>query len=131
MQTFLPYPDFNKSAKVLDYKRLGKQRVECLQLLKGSWSNHPASRMWLGHFYALAEYGVAICNEWITRGYNDTCLQKIQDLQKNFEDTGLPKWFGDSSFHIAHQSNLLRKKPEHYSKYFNVSNDLPYIWPNP
>ena len=34
IQTFLPYPDFNKSASVLDDKRLGKQRVECLQILQ-------------------------------------------------------------------------------------------------
>jgi len=34
MQTFLPYPDFARSAQVLDNKRLGKQRVECLQILK-------------------------------------------------------------------------------------------------
>ena len=34
MQTFLPYPDFAESAKVLDNKRLGKQRVECLQIMK-------------------------------------------------------------------------------------------------
>ena len=33
MQTFLPYPDFERSAKVLDNKRLGKQRVEVLQIL--------------------------------------------------------------------------------------------------
>ena len=33
MQTFLPYPDFKKSASCLDYKRLGKQRVEGLQIL--------------------------------------------------------------------------------------------------
>ena len=33
MQTFLAYPYFNESASVLDDKRLGKQRVECLQIL--------------------------------------------------------------------------------------------------
>lgn len=33
MQTFLPYPSGRKSARVLDQKRLGKQRVECLQIL--------------------------------------------------------------------------------------------------
>lgn len=33
IQTFLPYPNFNESARVLDDKRLGKQRVECLQIL--------------------------------------------------------------------------------------------------
>ena len=33
MQTFLPYPDFQLSAECLDYKRLGKQRLEAFQLL--------------------------------------------------------------------------------------------------
>jgi hypothetical protein len=32
MNTFIPYPDFQKSAKCLDYKRLGKQRVEAWQI---------------------------------------------------------------------------------------------------
>ena len=30
MQTFLPYKDFGKTAKCLDYRRLGKQRVEII-----------------------------------------------------------------------------------------------------
>lgn len=34
MNTFLPYPNFSHSAQVLDTKRLGKQRVECLQILQ-------------------------------------------------------------------------------------------------
>lgn len=34
VQTFLPYEDFDKTASVLDRSRLGKQRVETLQLLK-------------------------------------------------------------------------------------------------
>lgn len=34
MQTFLPYPDFALSAKVLDNKRLGKQRLEAKQILE-------------------------------------------------------------------------------------------------
>ena len=34
MQTFLPYPDFVKSAQCLDYRRLGKQRVEAKQILE-------------------------------------------------------------------------------------------------
>jgi hypothetical protein len=34
MQTFLPYPDFQTSAKILDNKRLGKQRVEAKQILE-------------------------------------------------------------------------------------------------
>ncbi len=53
MQTFLPYPDFAESARVLDNKRLGKQRVEVLQILnvltdstRKGWRNHPAVAMW-------------------------------------------------------------------------------------
>ena len=35
MQTFLPYADFERSLRALDPKRLGKQRVECIQVLRG------------------------------------------------------------------------------------------------
>ncbi len=48
MQTFLPYPDFEKSAKVLDRLRLNKQRSETLDILrtlfgdKQGWKNHPS-----------------------------------------------------------------------------------------
>lgn len=34
MQTFLPYENFNKTAQVLDRKRLGKQRVETLTIFR-------------------------------------------------------------------------------------------------
>ena len=34
MITFLPYPDFQKSAQVLDRQRLGKQRLEAKQILE-------------------------------------------------------------------------------------------------
>ena len=35
MQTFLPHPDFAATARVLDKRRLGKQRVEAIQVLRG------------------------------------------------------------------------------------------------
>lgn len=138
MQTFLPYPDFAESAKCLDRQRLGKQRVECLQLLKalkgeGGWANHPSTKMWRGYTPALVYYGVTICSEWRQRGYQDTCLGKMLD----FYDIGLhsfrlelPFWLGDPVFHLAHKSNLIRKLPEHYGKLWpDVPADLPYIWP--
>ena len=34
MQTFLPYADFAESARALDQKRLGKQRVEVIQIVR-------------------------------------------------------------------------------------------------
>ena len=59
MQTFLPYPDDRASAADLDDRRLGKQRVETLQILRAltwrtyGWQNHPAVRMWRGFVPAL------------------------------------------------------------------------------
>jgi len=137
MQTFLPYKDFVKSASVLDRQRLGKQRVENLQVIKAlitpgyGWQNHPAVKMWRGHEYTLLKYQEAICNEWTSRGYKDTCLEKSIDLLAGYP-IGItkPEWLGDVEFHKSHQSNLLRKFPEHYSQYFtDVPDDLEYVWP--
>lgn len=36
MQTFLPYPNLAASASVLDWRRLGKQRLEIVQLIRTS-----------------------------------------------------------------------------------------------
>lgn len=72
MQTFLPFPDYDKSARVLDDRRLGKQRVECLQILKAltipsyGWQNHPAVKMWRGWEMQLCSYASYILDEWVT-----------------------------------------------------------------
>lgn len=136
MQTFVPYPDFYESARVLDYRRLGKQRVETLQILnsltglgKYGWKNHPATKMWLGHENGLIAYGIAMCETWVDMGYKDTCLQKIASLG-DADPSDLPSWWGDDRVHSSHRSNLLRKFPEHYAQ-FGWSDDpaSPYVWP--
>jgi Pyrimidine dimer DNA glycosylase len=69
VQTFLPYPDFAASAVALDCRRLGKQRVEALQILRAltreryGWKHHPAVRMGAGYEDALARYAMEICAE--------------------------------------------------------------------
>lgn len=137
MQTFLPYRDYEQSAYVLDDRRLGKQRVETLQILRSNllgtgWVNHPATKMWKGYSTELTLYGYAICEEWINRGFRDTCLGKIQRIYYAFEEEEVetPPWMGDERLHKSHQSNLLAKYPEHYSRFFpGIPNDLPYYWP--
>lgn len=140
MQTFLPYESFKRSAKVLDRQRLGKQRVEALQIVRTlcgitkGWSNHPAVKMWQESEWTLAEYGLAVCTEWTKRGYNDTCADKILALAEEYGaqwGAGRPVWLGWRALHLSHQSNLLRKDPEHYGPLFpGVTNDHPYVWPN-
>ena len=128
MQTFLPYADFQTSASVLDRARLGKQRVEAYQLLLGQFPNHPAAKMWKGFEGALSLYALAICDEWIGRGYKDTVRDKILGLSQ--EGTrSVPPWFGRPSFHLAHQSNLVRKNPSFYRPLFgDIPDDIPYEW---
>ena len=136
MQTFLPYPDFTSSARVLDRQRLGKQRVEVLQILNAlngesrGWTSHPATRMWRGYVPALVSYGLAICAEWRARGYIDNCTGRIAAYAEPGVSPALPAWIGDPAFHASHRSNLLRKFPEHYAQFgWSEPHDLPYIWP--
>ncbi len=137
MQTFLPYPDFTKTALVLDRQRLGKQRVETLQILNAltgrstGWVNHPATRMWRGYELALLAYGFAICDEWVRRGYEDSCKRKMIDvMHKQISAQTLPPWFGDDNFHNSHKSKLLQKDYAHYSRFdWQVPIDLDYVWP--
>jgi len=137
MQTFLPYAEFDKVASVLDMKRLSKQRVETLQIMKAlndptyGWQNHPAVAMWRGHRGALMMYQRAICNEWTSRGYKDTCLEKTEALVANIPSSEWeqPSWLGNYELHESHRSNLTRKFPEWYGEFWDEPNDLPYVWP--
>ena len=68
MQTFLPYESFRESAKVLDWRRLGKQRVEGMQIInaienpnKQGWQNHPAITL---------ELRIWLCIASMTTGHN-------------------------------------------------------------
>jgi hypothetical protein len=42
----------------------------------------------------------------------------------------LPWWWGHAEFHLAHQSNLIRKDPAHYGPQFVCAPlDAVYLWP--
>lgn len=132
MQTFLPYPDFQASAKILDRQRLGKQRIEAVQILnclngKGmGWVNHPAVRMWRGWEESLRGYGMCMCVEWVRRGYVDNTLDQFTN---GIIDLTVPDWV-TPAFCRSHQSNLIRKQKTFYGWIFpGVPDNLPYIWP--
>lgn len=147
MQTFLPISGYAASASVLDNRRLGKQRVECKQILRAlgvqvgsvsvisaGWRRHPAVLMWKGHEYSLCVYAMRVCDEWIRRGYRDTLLDQFRDastqLWNDCRSLDLPNWFGDHDFHASHRSNLLRKDPKWYGQFgWTETDDLPYVWP--
>lgn len=131
MQTFLPYASFVDTVQCLDWRRLGKQRVEARQILNtlrgltNGWSNHPAVKMWKGYEPALATYMNCCINEWCRRGYNNNMLLEP------VKDYILPDWIGWDDFHASHRSNLLRKDLIYYGRFgWSESNNLPYIWPS-
>jgi hypothetical protein len=139
MQTFLPLPSYYKTAKVLDYRRLGKQRIECKQILNAlmgrskGWVNHPATRMWRGYEINLIAYAVAICDEWIRRGYKDNQLKWFLQEWNMTKERGVifdPPWMGDERFHASHRAALLHKAPEHYEQFgWTEEPKLDYYWP--
>lgn len=138
MQTFLPLPSFTDSARCLDNKRLGKQRVECKQIYLAltdpayGWKNHPAVKMWTGHVDSLAVYGHIICIQWRKRGFQDTLEPWFFDRLSTTSMSVAPHWMGDPDFHASHRSNLLRKDPVWYGQWgWTEPHDLPYVWPKP
>ncbi|WP_055475722.1 MSMEG_6728 family protein [Gordonia sp. HS-NH1] len=147
MQTFLPYPDFRRSAEVLDPARLGKQRVETLQILRAlelfdyGWTSHPAVMMWRGHTPALVAYGLAVVDVWTREGRADSTAAMIAEFapdvvgrpQSELAAQGLmPEWLGDDRLHCSHRAALLRKAPDFYGAVFDdVDDEQPYFWPDP
>ncbi|WLQ04975.1 MSMEG_6728 family protein [Arthrobacter oryzae] len=144
MQTFLPYPDFQQSAAVLDRARLGKQRVEALQTLRAlvipeyGWQSHPAIRMWMGYVPALTMYGLAMVDEWVARGGEDTTRAKILEFAPQAGHAAyaakipMPPWLGEPDVHLSHRSRLMQKEPRFYSELFpGTPADLEYVWPEP
>ncbi len=129
---------------MLDDRRLGKQRVETLQILRAltwhtyGWRNHPAVRMWRGFVPALVAYGVAVCDEWVSRGRADAVRPVLLEFTGGAEPSWerlhaggqRPPWLGLEALHVSHRSALVRKEPEHYRRFFpDVPDDLPYLWP--
>ena len=134
MQTFLPYSSFEKTAQVLDYRRLGKQRVEGMQIINAienpkpqGWKNHPIVIMWTPYTECLKLYTNTIITEWIRQGYNNN--MEFYDIKPNMDMVDIPHWIGKEEFHSSHRANLLRKDYEYYSQFGWVENpESPYVW---
>lgn len=147
MQTFLPHPNFVVSAMLLDYQRLGKQRVECSQLV-GAITQ-------LRRYAKIGPHAVVTPEEWIDACksinkvgtgvgwsrhpctlmwrnhcpalmlYADICVREWK--RRGYENTmtlyglspapAMPDWLGDPEFHASHRAALLEKWPEHYSRF--------------
>lgn len=153
-QALLPYPDFPKTAIILDTQCLGTQRKNILQILNilhrviltpGSdeqinidtsteQDDSPVIKMWKGYEISLCEFGLTVCEQWVDRGgidkYIPLFLQHMEWAANGDFRMSKPNWFGDEAYHLAQQSFLLRRSRQYYSRFFpDVRNDLPLVWP--
>lgn len=143
MNTFLPYPSFAHSVACLDRARLGKQRIECDQILRAlaaaeapetlggrihsGWQRHPAVKMWRGCEAALGVYMTLATWEWQARGYHSSIIlpysrSRLRNeahasyarMTPTMEEAVPPSWLGREEVHASHRARLLAKLPEHY-----------------
>lgn len=147
MQTFVPYADFQRSAEVLDNKRLNKQLLEGRQIYSiissgrttGGWVNHPAVKMWRNRDNALFLYLEAMKDECDARGISTTKnWDAILEMHEWNWDRGsgviMPMWWGDERVHESHRNNLYVKSPEMYAQFaydnrVTCCESCNYFWP--
>lgn len=110
MITFLPYSDFNASARVLDQSRLGNQ-------------GYREGKCYAG---ALALYVKAMLAEYTKRGGHTTVDVVIPEGC----DLTMPPWLGDERLHSSHRGALLWKNHEYYKQFgWQDAPLLDYYWP--
>ena len=113
MMTFLPFENFDKSARALDSQRLRKQLLECEGILNVldkpnlPWGNHPITKKWRGFKPALVNYSLVIGAEIKQRGYKcDVVLPRIIANHSIDSETTLPPWIGVETNHSIFRGRL-------------------------
>ena len=131
VNTFLVHPDYSISAKILDDRRLGKQRVEAQQIIDAiielkagnttrGWVNHPATRSWVNNVESLKLYFNSVVIEWVARGFVNN-YELYQDVDPQSEK---PYWVDCPAVHYSHMAQLIQKDPLYYC-YSNLVDKVP------
>lgn len=147
MDILAPLPDFVDSSAVFTDTDL-KQQVHnisiALDVLHEVGRHALASKqwveMWRGHEVMLAEYGITLAEEYISRETADDSKTDIVADLKNIEwhmenaTTGgdfsmdKPAWWGNALVHDSHAAILLRRNREAYKIHFDVDTSVrPYF----
>ena len=148
MQIYVPTPDAVTTAEILANAELLEVIAACTTILEEMHKDGepsiiaalPLYKMWEGHGFAVASYGLSMCEEITHRGFmpgDPKLAESEKNLHEQLENAtageyviGYPAWWGDANLHHAHQSELLRRNPRHYYRYFaGIPMDLPQVWP--
>lgn len=139
MMTFLINSFFSETARCLDNKRLGCQRLESWIILRtnlelsNGWKNHPITKAWKGYEWALCDYATTICLEWSKRGFKDNMYSKFVEIQNSIKNNFFvyPRWIKDEKILSSHRAALLFKNYEWYKKFEWLEEPkIEYYWPS-
>lgn len=126
------HTDFLINAKLLDDQRLGKQRVEAMQILhilqgkQKGFSKHPIVKSWQGYEDGLKYYINCCIYEWVQRGMQNN--MKVYDIP---DQIVVPWWVFWRPLIMSHRMMMTRKDKRYVGK-FKVDDgyaDYGYIWP--
>ena len=158
MITYLPFPEFMRSADALDDERLDKQIdyvVKLIKIMEADPKNNSENRrarrehhllisMWEGHERQLANLGLAYCHVWrISRRHHEDIRwgfigRYATELKQAEWPNEKPPWIGDRWVHASHQAGLRRFAKangskrlisRYYSLFPKAPIRMPYIWP--
>lgn len=118
MQVFIPVANVSQSLRLLDKRRLGKQRVEAKQLIdtilnrpmsngkpRKGWYNHPAAVMCREYLPFLIYYYNQSLTIFAERGGNNNKLK----YEPQVGELRLPWWWDNDDVHASHRGRLLFK----------------------
>jgi hypothetical protein len=135
VNTFYIDPNPKVTARILDDKRLGKQRVEAFQIIQAlegktkGWKNHPAAKSWKGYETALKLYYNIMVKEWVRRGKENN--MKLYKLPHK-DEIKFPYWTTCQKVLDSHKARLIQKEPTYYLDKLETSKKslkYGYIWP--
>ncbi len=150
VQTFLPFPRFDASAAVLDDARLGKQRVETLQVLRAlvledyGWAHHPAVRDVARPGAGAGRVrpglrptsGCGAATPTARPPRSPSSPREVVGLDQDELEARRPDAVRGCTTRgstRSHRAALLRKDPARYAAALDdgVDPETPYLWPGP
>ena len=137
VNTFILTNSPKECVKLLDYRRLVKQRLESKQIIdaiekngKIGWINHPITKMWKSDVIGLKYYFNCCVDEWVSRGYKNTMVK--YELGTIIEEKDILPWFYfNKQIQESFKASLLRKDPKYYKDKINCEEEYMnhgYIW---
>lgn len=128
---YVPFTDFQSSARCLDNELLGKMRWQVRDILIDHLFNPDLytvfnNQKWSGYEFALVSYGFELCREWKLRG-NICCIEaQLMDLNQlvKCKLPPEPDWLFDNERIQFERKELLQRYFNWYGRFFNVNEPL-------